>query len=269
MTNDSKLITLVGCGNMGRALLTGWLNAGNEFSCLVVDPHGLPEAFRNQTNITHAQAPIEKICTSSVIVLAVKPQVMNAVCEELKPFVAENTLILSIAAGRSIASFEKIFGSKPIVRSMPNLPAAIGKGMTVTVANKNTTKAQCEIAEGLLKAVGRVEWVKDENLMHAVTAVSGSGPAYLFLLIEMFAEAARKAGLNEELALTLARETVIGAAALVEADRKTPAATLRKNVTSPGGTTEAALQILMNGKMQTLFDAAIESAKKRSEDLSL
>ncbi|MGB4106274.1 MAG: pyrroline-5-carboxylate reductase [Alphaproteobacteria bacterium] len=258
-------IALIGCGKMGHALLNGWINSKIKASYIVVEPSGVKKP---PNGVRVLKKPGKELKNCEIIILAVKPQVMNDVCKSLKPFVAKNALILSIAAGRTIKSFEKSFGSKqPIVRAMPNLPASIGKGMTVAVANKNAAAAQKKIAGKLLAAAGVVEWIKDEKLMDAVTAVSGSGPAYLFLLIETLAKAAQKAGLNKNLATTLARQTVIGSAALAETD-KTDAATLRKNVTSPGGTTAAALEILMNGEMQKIFDHAIAAAKKRSKQLS-
>lgn len=258
-------VALVGCGKMGHALLNGWITSKIKASYIVVEPSGVKGAPKS---VRILKKPGRELKNCDVIILAVKPQVMNEVCAALKPFVKKDALVLSIAAGRTLRSFEKSFGkTQPIIRAMPNLPASIGKGMTVAVANKNAAATQKKIAAQLLAASGAVEWVKDEKLMDAVTAVSGSGPAYVFLLIETLAKSAEKAGLGKTLAMTLARQTVIGSAALAGAD-KTDAATLRKNVTSPGGTTAAALEILMNGEMQKIFDRAITSAKKRSKQLS-
>ncbi len=261
---DSR-VALIGCGKMGHALLNGWINSKIKASYIVVEPSGVKNPPRG---VRVLKKPGAELKNCDFIILAVKPQIMNGVCKSLKPHLAKDALILSIAAGRTIKSFEKSFGIKqPIVRAMPNLPASIGKGITVAVANKNTGAAQKKIAGQLLAASGMVEWVKDEKLMDAVTAVSGSGPAYVFLLIETLAKSAEKTGLNKTLSMTLARQTVIGSAALANAD-KTDAATLRKNVTSPGGTTAAALDVLMNGEMQKIFDRAIAAAKKRSKELS-
>ncbi|MCE7887940.1 MAG: pyrroline-5-carboxylate reductase [Alphaproteobacteria bacterium PRO2] len=258
-------IALIGCGKMGRALLDGWVNARIKSSYIVVEPSGVKNAPKS---VRVLKKPGKELKNCDIIVLAVKPQVMNDVCAALKPFIGKDALILSIAAGRSISGFKKLFGTgQPIVRAMPNLPASVGKGISVAVASPNVKPAQKKITAQLLAAAGQVEWVKNEKLMDAVTAVSGSGPAYVFLLIETIAQAGEKAGLDRNLSMTLARQTVIGSAALAGAD-KTPAATLRKNVTSPGGTTAAALEILMDGKMQKIFDRAIASAKKRSKQLS-
>lgn len=261
-------ITLVGCGNMGGALLKGWLAAKIDAHYHVIDPQNKTDQFKNYSNLTFLQTPDDRLKSSQTIILAVKPQYMDQTCTDLKPFVQPQALIISIAAGRTIASFENIFGSlQPIVRCMPNLPASIGKGMTVGCANKTVTPEQKQWADALLRCAGKMEWVTNENLIHAVTATSGSGPAYVFLLIETLAKAGEAAGLSKDLATTLARQTIIGSAALVESNPDITAETLRKNVTSPNGTTEAALKILMNGEWESLFKKAIAAAKKRSEEL--
>jgi pyrroline-5-carboxylate reductase len=250
---------------MGLALLRGWLDAGMNASFVVIEP-----SLRHKIKgATFLKKPNNELKTCDIIVIAVKPQVADEVCTGLKPYIKKDALILSIAAGRSIKSFEKIFGAaQPIIRSMPNLPASIGQGITVAVANKNVKAAQKKSAAELLACAGLVEWTENEKLLNAVTAVSGSGPAYVFLLIEVLSKSAQKAGLNKKISDILARQTVIGSAALAAHEPKIDAATLRKNVTSPGGTTEAALDILMNGDMQKIFDYAIASAKKRGEELN-
>lgn len=250
---------------MGLALLRGWLDADMNASFIVVEP-----SLRYRIKgVEFLQESGEELKFCDIIVMAVKPQVMDKVCAELKSHIKKDALILSIAAGRSIKSFENIFGgTQPVIRSMPNLPASIRQGITVAVANKNVKTAQKKSATELLACAGLVEWVDNEKLLNAVTAVSGSGPAYVFLLIEILSKSAQKAGLNKELSMALARQTVIGSAALAAHEPKTDAATLRKNVTSPGGTTEAALKALMNGDMQKIFDYAIACAKKRGEQLS-
>ncbi len=260
-------ITLIGCGNMGKALLQGWLKAKINADYLVIDPY--KPAFAKKKSVTFSKTPNAKIKKSGVIVLAVKPQSMNDTLKQIKPFVSPNTLILSIAAGRSIKSFEKAFGkSQPIVRTMPNLPAAVGKGMTVAVSNKRVSPAQKKLADSLMKCVGKIEWLTSEKSMDTATAIVGNGPAYVFYLIELMTHAGVKSGLKESAARKLARQTVIGGGAFAEANPDIDAGTLRKNVTSPGGTTEAALKILMNGEMQKLFDNALAAGKKRSQQLS-
>lgn len=267
-------IALIGCGKMGSALLRGWLASGQIKHVYVLDPGGLPEEFEDEApaRVTFYDKP-EMFAgarpPASVFVIAVKPQIMDDVCHAIRKAVPADALVLSIAAGQTIAKFEGYFGaSQPVIRSMPNTPAAIAKGMTVGCPNAHVTPAQKTLANNLLKAVGSVEWVEDEGLLDAVTAVSGSGPAYIFLLIEAMAAAGVKAGLKPDFAMKLARQTVIGSAALADAD-PLPAETLRKNVTSPGGTTAAALDVLMAPSgMQDLFDKAITAATARSKELS-
>jgi len=201
--------------------------------------------------------------------LATKPQIMDNICAGLKDHLHKDTLILSIAAGKSIAYFEGYFGNDhPIIRTMPNTPAAIGKGITVACPNAAVSAAQKKNAETLLKAGGLVDWLEDENLLNAVTALSGSGPAYIFHLIETLAKTGEQIGLSRDLAEKLARQTVIGSAALAEDDEGTPASQLRKNVTSPGGTTQAALEILMDGRLEEIYKEALNAAKTRGEELS-
>lgn len=262
-------LTLVGCGRMGSALLQIWLDDVPGVKISVLEPSDLPPSLEKA--VTHGRVPEdlrENLKAADVIVLAVKPQAMKNVCENLKPYIDSNTLILSIAAGQSLATFENYFGkNQPIIRAIPNTPAAIGKGMNVAVANPHVSAAQKTTASDILKAAGLLEWVEDENLLNAVTALSGSGPAYVFYLMEVLTHAGEKAGLGKSLAETLARQTVIGSAALAETSHE-DAAVLRKNVTSPGGTTEAALNILMSGEVQKIFDDAIHAAKRRGEELS-
>lgn len=266
---NSLSLALIGCGKMGSALLRGWTQQPFIKNIDVVDPH-LDDAV-GHPKVTYYPG-ISKIgdgiMKADVVILAVKPQVMDKACEQIKPLISGKALILSIAAGQTIASFERRFGpDRAIIRAMPNTPAAIGKGITVLCANGLVSAAQQKNAERLLAASGAVEWVNDENLMDAVTALSGSGPAYVFLLIEILARAAQKQGLPADLAVKLARQTVIGSAALAEHEAKTPVETLRQNVTSPGGTTAAALKILMKGELQNLYDRALAAATKRGQEL--
>lgn len=265
-------ITLIGCGRMGGAMLRGWLKSDIEAAYIVVEPSGKPAFLDDYSNVTYAASPedvAQSAAKSDICILAVKPQVMKGICEVLAPLINKDCLILSIAAGQTIANFESYFGEyQPIIRVMPNTPAAIGKGMSVAVANPYATQLQKSMTTQLLECSGKVEWIEDETLMNAVTAVSGSGPAYIFYLIEALAKAGQNAGLDEKMAMTLARQTVIGSAALAEQDADVPAATLRENVTSPNGTTQAALDVLMDGRLQKLFDEALAAAKKRGEELA-
>lgn len=254
-------ILLVGCGKMGGALLQGW-GKSQSFILSTCDPHYADADYQNASDIT---------ATYDVIVLAVKPQMMADVATDLKHLVKSTTLILSIAAGKTISFYEDIFGaSTPIVRVMPNTPALIGKGMSVLCGNTATSAAQIQLSKDLLCVVGDVEWLDDETLMDAVTAVSGSGPAYVFHLIEAMTTAGITAGLAPDLSAKLARQTIIGSASLAESEHTTPAATLRQNVTSPGGTTEAALKVLMsdtNG-LTDLMTRTILAAQKRGKELA-
>lgn len=267
--NTQVSLALIGYGKMGSALLRGWVDQPFIKNVHVVDPH-LDDAV-GHPKVTYYPVVSklgDKIINADIVILAVKPQVMDKACEQIKPLISGKALILSIAAGQTVTSFERRFGpDRAIIRAMPNTPAAIGKGITVMCANGLASAAQKKNAEKLLAASGAVEWISDENLMDAVTALSGSGPAYVFLLIEILARAGEKQGLPTDLAMKLARQTVIGSAALAESEAKTSAETLRQNVTSPGGTTAAALEILMNGELQALYDRALAAAAKRGKEL--
>lgn len=263
---DPLSIALIGCGKMGSAMLRGWLSAGMTHAAYVVEPGHLPPELAHNPVIKHLH-DANALPITDVLVLAVKPQSIAEVCAALRP--DPSTLVLSIAAGQKLSNFEKHFGeTHPIIRAMPNTPAAIAKGMTVLVGNKAVTRDHHEMATQLLSATGHVEWVKDEELMDAVTALSGSGPAYVFHLIEVMTQAGIDCGLDADFARSLARQTVIGSAALAEVEHETPAEHLRKNVTSPGGTTEAALNVLMNGEVQNIFTRALAAATARSKELS-
>jgi pyrroline-5-carboxylate reductase len=204
----------------------------------------------------------------TVIVVAVKPQTAPEVAPILTRMAGPSTHVVSIMAGRTLQFLEHVLPGKAIVRAMPNTPAAIGCGITVAVAAKNVSTAQRAVADALLRATGSVEWVDDESLMDAVTAVSGSGPAYIFLLAEELARAGVEAGLPQELAAKLARETVAGSGELLRRS-DAPSETLRQNVTSPGGTTAAALEVLMGPDgMQSLLIRAVAAATKRSKELA-
>lgn len=265
-------IGLVGCGKMGSAMVRGWLAARLVAHIDILDPNGLPPELALEEKIGYCKdeaAFAAKAAGWDLLVVAIKPQIIEEFCAKISGAIPSNLPVLSIAAGQTIASFKNQLGAgRPIIRSMPNTPAAIGKGITVACATPNTDERLQAIANALLGAMGKVEWTKDEAVLDAVTAVSGSGPAYLFYLIEALAEAGVKAGLDKGLSMTLARQTVIGAAALAENEATIPASKLRENVTSPKGTTEAALSILMDGRFQSLMNEAVAKATARSKELS-
>ena len=257
-------VALVGCGKMGQAMLRGWLASGLDAQYTVVDPKNRPDDLSER--VQHACSP-KDIRTPNIVFFAVKPQVMDAVCSSWLPYVDHDTVILSIAAGKSISFFQNHFGEHhPIIRAMPNTPAAIGNGITVAVSNGSVLDYHRSLAQRLLEVTGTLEWIKDETLMHAVTAVSGSGPAYLFHFTEALRQAAIDIGLPEQLASNLARETVIGSAALLNSDSDITPAQRRIDVTSPGGTTEAGLEILMSG-MTDLLKETVNAAYKRGQSL--
>ncbi|HEX2528743.1 MAG TPA: pyrroline-5-carboxylate reductase [Geminicoccus sp.] len=264
----SARVLLVGCGKMGSAMLNGWMVAGvDPANAMVVEPGATAGVPRGVTWVFSAdKLPADFV--PDVTVLAVKPQMMDAAAPGFRPFVAKGGLVLSVAAGKRIAAYEGYFGSDtPVVRAMPNTPAAVGRGASVLVANANVRPEQRELAERLMAAVGTTDWIDDEDLMHVVTAMSGGGPAYVFLLIEVMAAAAAKLGLPEDLAMRLARTTVSGSGELARLSPE-PAAQLRQNVTSPNGTTQEALAVLMGEDgIQQLFDKAIAAAAKRSVEL--
>lgn len=263
-------LTLIGCGKMGAAMLEGWLNSSLAAAYTVTEPGGLPEKFQAHPSIRHIKNMSEAsdAAASPLIVLAVKPQTMEGLCSALKPLLSKESLVLSIAAGITLQHFAAWLNpAQPIIRCMPNTPAAIGKGISVAVANSNVTSAQKEWADAALRVTGQLEWLKDEALMDAVTALSGSGPAYVFYLIEALAKAGESLGFTPEMAMQLARQTVIGSAALAEAESSTPASILRQNVTSPGGTTEAGLKVLMNGEFLDILQRTLKAAELRGREL--
>lgn len=269
-------IALVGCGKMGSAMLKGWLDSKIISRAYIIDPVGLPEIFTDYapnpvTAYKSVTAFGDADIHADIFVMATKPQIMAQICKELAPYMPRNAMVMSIAAGQTISGFELAFGSaQPIIRAMPNTPSAIGQGISVAVGNHAATPEHRQTATKLLQAIGMVEWLDNEDMLNAVTALSGSGPAYIFLLIESMAKAGEACGLPADLAMALARQTVIGSAALAAAEKNTPAATLRENVTSPGGTTEAALKILMDEEngIQPLFDRALTAARDRGIELS-
>ncbi len=273
MTGETgAALLLVGCGKMGGAMLDGWLAAGTASRVVVVDRAGLPASVSGDARVALAAgaAGLPDGFVPDVVVLAVKPQVMEEALPAYRALVRPGTVFLSIAAGKTIAYFERLLGEEAVVvRSMPNTPAAIGRGMTVAVANSRVSEAQRALSDRLLRAVGDVAWVEDEGLLDPVTALSGSGPAYVFFLVEAMARAGEAAGLPADLALRLARATVSGSGALLDAAPQQEPADLRKAVTSPNGTTQAALEVLMAPDgLQPVLTAAIAAAARRSRELA-
>jgi pyrroline-5-carboxylate reductase len=258
-------VLLIGCGRMGGALLKGWRESKAVDSAVVVDP-ALPSVPADA--VVASLADISGALPKTILI-AVKPQMLDQVMPALAERLPDGALVISIAAGKPIAYFADRLG-KPaaIIRTMPNTPAAIGRGITVCCAGPGVSAAERATADRLMKAVGEVAWIDDEALMHAVTAVSGSGPAYVFHLIEVLEAAAKAAGLPPELAAKLSRATVTGAGELARQSPDDPAK-LRADVTSPGGTTAAALGVLMGEKGLTdLMTRAVAAATARSEELA-
>jgi pyrroline-5-carboxylate reductase len=263
-------LVLVGAGKMGGALLSGWLDRGlNPQAVVVADPSPPADTgeILKRAGIVAQAAPPAGV-TARVIVVAVKPQIIASVLPALRAMFGPQTVALSIAAGATLANLEAGLGPVAIVRSIPNTPAMVGRGITGAIANPRVDPAQRALVEALLKAAGEVAWVDREGLIDAVTAVSGSGPAYVFLLAEVLAQAAEATGLPPDLAARLARATVTGAGELLYRS-DLPPEQLRKNVTSPNGTTAAALAVLMGeGGFGPLMVRAVAAARKRSEELS-
>ena len=260
-------LVLAGAGKMGGAMLTGWLARGLDPKRVVVLDPFAPDAIQALgaigVRINPAANTIGRVET---LVIAVKPQMFREAGPALREL-AGTALVVSIMAGTTIAAISEVCGGR-VVRAMPNTPAAIGRGITVAVAAGDVSAEQRDTTDALLRAAGSVEWMDDESLMDAVTALSGSGPAYVFLLAEEMARAGVAAGLPVELATRLARETVSGSGELLHRS-ELDSATLRKNVTSPGGTTAAALEVLMSADgFEPLLTRAIAAATKRSKELA-
>ena len=265
-------LVLVGAGKMGTAMLDGWLAQGlSAKKLIVIEPQPgkpLKALARRGTQLNPKPGPKAK-ADAGAIIIAVKPQTAPEAVPSLGLYVGKSTLVLSIMAGRTIDFLEKSLPpGTAIVRAMPNTPAAIGRGISVAVANAKVSARQRKLAGHLLAAIGKVEWVGDEGLIDAVTALSGSGPAYVFLLAEAMTKAGIAAGVPAPLAMRLARETVAGSGELLHRSAL-DAATLRQNVTSPGGTTAAALEVLMGpGGFDELLTRAIAAATRRSRQLA-
>ncbi|MGP9810634.1 pyrroline-5-carboxylate reductase [Rhodopseudomonas sp. NSM] len=261
-------LVLAGAGKMGGALLTGWLAQGLDGGeVVVIDPQPSDEIRALTGRGVRLNASASDVGAVATMVVAVKPQTFAGAAAALRSYAGPSTLVVSVMAGIPIAALAAQIGGH-VVRAMPNTPAAIGRGITVAVAASDVTASQRATADALLRATGAVEWVDDESLIDAVTAVSGSGPAYVFLLAEELARAGVAAGLPEQLAMTLARATVAGSGELLHRS-ELDAATLRKNVTSPNGTTAAALDVLMaDDGFRPLLTRAVAAAAKRSRELA-
>jgi pyrroline-5-carboxylate reductase len=269
--SEAPRILLIGAGKMGGAMLEGWLKRGTKPNQLtVLDPHPSDRMEELRKVGLRLSPAIEDIGIADVVILAIKPQMLDIAAESLKAVAGAQTLVISILAGKTIADIQgRVPNLEAIVRAMPNTPAAVGRGITGCVASSGVSVSQKAMASQLLSTVGRVEWVPNEALIDVVTAVSGSGPAYVFYLVECMAAAGVKQGLSPELAMSLARATVEGAGELLFQDAGTAASVLRQNVTSPGGTTAAALDVLMaNDGLGQLMDKAIDAARKRAVALS-
>lgn len=264
VANDG--LVLLGCGKMGSAMLEGWLAQGLPVgSVWVIDPQ--PSDWLRATGV-HINEELPS--TPAIVLIAVKPQMMGDALPAIAAMGNGTTLFVSVAAGTPIAAYEATLGvQSPIIRAMPNTPAAVGKGITAIVGNTHTTSAQMDLAEALLQAVGQVVRLEGEAQMDAVTGVSGSGPAYVFHMIECMAAAGEAQGLPPELAMRLAKATVAGAGALAEVADESPAQ-LRVNVTSPNGTTQAGLEVLMDADtgLPPLIRQTVAAAANRSRELA-
>lgn len=262
---ETRGMVLLGCGKMGSAMLAGWLANGlSPSSVWVLDPY--PSDWLQSTGV-HINEGVPG--APAIALIAVKPQMMGDALPSMKALGNGDTVFLSVAAGTSIATFTDALGAQsPIIRAMPNTPAAIGRGITAIVGNAHASPAQLDLAEALLSAVGQVVRLNDEGQMDAVTAVSGSGPAYVFHLVETLAAAGEAEGLSADLAMQLAKATVGGAGQLAEDADETPDQ-LRINVTSPNGTTQAALEVLMDEEngFPDLLRRAVKAAADRSREL--
>ena len=269
--NLKGTLVLVGAGKMGGAMLEGWLASGADPKKIAaLDPHVSDEMKTLLAKHDVALNPaIASITDTEVVLVAVKPQVMEEVLPTVKSLGASKPLILSVAAGKTIATFERHFGANAaVIRTIPNTPAAIGRGITAMCANPHVSPAQLKLAEALLTSIGEVVTVDNEALIDSATALSGSGPAYIFYMTECLAKAGEAVGLSPALAMQLARATVAGSGELMRVTG-TPAATLRQNVTSPTGTTYAALQVLMaDDGMEPLLVKAVKAAADRSRELA-
>ena len=263
-------LLLIGCGKMGGAMLAGWLELGLPAETVVVEPsEAAVGALAGRIRHVGSMAEIPAGFAPAAIILATKPQEAANALPALTPLCGPGAVFISIMAGCNVAGMNALLGGRALlIRAMPNTPAAIRRGFTVAFAGPGVSEAQCELANRLLSAIGEAAWVDDETLIDPVTAVSGGGPAYVFLLAELMERAAISQGLPPDLARRLARATVAGSGALLDVSGE-DTATLRRNVTSPKGTTERALAVLMReGAWPALMEEAIEAATARSRELA-
>jgi pyrroline-5-carboxylate reductase len=271
MTQWPARLVLVGAGKMGGAMAQGWLHAGLAASSLtILEPKPSPEIASLAARRGIALNPRIALPPPDMLALAVKPQSLDQVAPGIAAIASARTLVLSILAGKTVADLTaRLPQARAVVRAMPNLPAAIGRGVTAAFANANVTDEQRGWCERLLGAIGAFYWLDDESGIDAVTAISGSGPAYVFALTEALAAAAERLGLKPELAMGLARGTVEGAAELMRRDNSTTAETLRRNVTSPGGTTAAAVAVLLGPEgLNELMARATAAARARAAEMA-
>lgn len=263
-------LILVGAGRMGSAMLSGWLAMGLPGKAIaIIEPAPSPELTALcAANGVRLGTDATGLGAAEVVILAVKPQMLDAAAPSLAALIGPDTLIVSILAGKTIANIAaRLPGASAVVRAMPNTPAAIGRGITGVAASPAVTPRQRQMADALLGAVGAVEWLSNESLIDAVTAVSGSGPAYVFLLAESLARAGEAAGLPADLAARLARATIEGSGELMRLSPDVAPSKLRENVTSPGGTTAAALGVLMGeeGLDRPMKDAVLAALRRAGE----
>ena len=270
-SNLPSSLVLVGAGKMGGAMLEGWLSVGLAPEALTVVEPQPSEAIAALCSARAVRLNPQggEPAAPAVAVLAIKPQMLEAASPHIADLVGPDTLVVSILAGKTVADLQaRLPRARALVRAMPNLPASIGRGATGAFANAATSAEQRGTAQALLESVGTVEWVEHEGLIDAVTALSGSGPAYVFHMVECLARAGAAAGLPRDLAERLARATVAGSGALL-AESPLSASTLRENVTSPGGTTAAALEVLMAADgLDPLMEKAVAAAKRRAQELA-
>lgn len=271
--SETSPLILVGCGHMGRAMALGWLRAGLDAEHLyVVDPQATPESLPGSKadNFVASAGLLPSGIKARAIVMAVKPQVMNDALPLLALLMDDGAVVLSVAAGVTLDQMERGTGGVgTCVRVMPNTPAAIGQGISGVTAGPGISDDDRALALMLMDATGEAVWIEHEDQMDAVTAVSGSGPAYVFYMVECLAAAGVREGLPEDTAMALARQTVIGAGHLLDAETDLPAAELRRRVTSPGGTTAAALDVLMKADgLGEVIQNAVAAARKRGAELA-
>ncbi|MEM1236507.1 MAG: pyrroline-5-carboxylate reductase [Pseudomonadota bacterium] len=260
---ERRGLVLLGCGKMGSAMLAGWLEQGLKPSSVWVQDPAPSEWLKRTGVLINAKLPD----SPAIVLVAVKPQMMAEALPDMAALGAGETLFVSVAAGTSLDTYADILGAEtPVIRAMPNTPAAIGQGITALIGSKAASEEHLVLAEGLLKAVGRTVRLTSEKQMDAVTGLSGSGPAYIFHMIECMAAAGQNQGLPAALAMELAVATVAGAGALAAKGDDT-AEQLRINVTSPNGTTQAGLEVLMD-QLPTLMRATVRAATERSKELS-